>query len=226
MTANESMLEKVAKLLSHAESTTHEEEKDAFLKKAQALMQEYQIDRAQLAARGTQRDEQVVNIEMAIPRATPGRNGRRILLDACAKYNRCQSYGYSSSDSVHIIGHETDVAYVLKLYQYLSKQMDTELMFASAWSEESPRTFTANFTVAFAGRVNMRLKAMQLEIAPEESSVALVLVGKEKRVEAFVEKHVGPLRTSSISMRDSQSARIAGDAAGRRADLNPVKGIE
>lgn len=226
MTANEPMLDKIAKLLSMAESTTHEDEADAFISKAQALMQEYQIDRAQLAARGTQRDEQVVQVTIQIAKSTPGRAGRTSLLNSIAKSNRCRFRYSTDTSNAYIVGHETDVAYVLKLYAYLERQMFTEMLFAMANSDEQQRTFKANFTIAFANRIWQRLRKMQPDYAPVEgSSQALVLVGKEKRVDLWMEKNVGPLRTIKSYYSPSADGTHAGDAAGRKADLNPTKGL-
>ena len=49
---NDSMIEKIQKLLNHAEGTDNEAEQVAFIEKAQLLMQQYAIDQETVKAYG------------------------------------------------------------------------------------------------------------------------------------------------------------------------------
>ncbi|HEX6824972.1 MAG TPA: DUF2786 domain-containing protein [Nitrospiraceae bacterium] len=136
-----SILEKVRKLLAHAESTTHEAEAQTFMEKANKLMEDYAISQAMLrqAQDGANARSKGKVIVVQINLSTTVSNVPELyLLNFVAKANRCECWYGTSSTTINgkyveykvgnIAGFESDVAFVQLLFTSLCVQMANAVM--------------------------------------------------------------------------------------------------
>lgn len=231
MTVDEKIIEKIQKLLNHADGTDNEREQLAFIEKAQLLMQQYAIDQETVKAYGAHGPDTIITMTIPIPSKTPLTNGKRDLLYQCAENNRCRMYYNARKSSGNVVGYESDVRYSIMLYTHMLGQAEWEMVLAQADldGEESVRTFQANFIQTFAGIIGARLREMNVNIAPDESteegaSMALVLVGREEKVDEFVEETLNLKAPQPRRVRYSEHGQAAGREAGNKADIAGARG--
>ena len=234
--------DKVRKLLTQAEDpAATPEEAQAFTMKAQQLMLKYSIELAMISDATTagQLVEQGWTVD------APYASHKVSLISAVARANDCRAIYTDLSAGrkrVDVVGYPGDVEWVQTLSASLTFQLAAALADAAACKPDHVhgRTFAVGFIQGFvaevAGRLQQARRAAMAEAERDrepavgfatESSVALVLVAKQERVEAeFVVRH--PLsRTVHRHVRlQSWSGYDPGRAAGRRVSLarGAVKG--
>ena len=208
-------------LLAKAQSTDFPDEAEALLSKAQQLMAEHAIDAAMVAADGGQRSEvERVTIICEAPYAT----AKVSLLHGIATTNHCQTVKLTrgANQSVEVFGYGVDLAHVEALYTHLSFQA-TRAVLAE---EFTARRFRHAFLLGFSGRVYERLEearqvaqaAYEDQHASEGGSVALAVADRRGEV-AHAFKAAYPRTRQTRTTSSSSYGQMAGDAAGRRADL-------
>jgi len=238
--------EKINKLLRQAESTEFEEERDAFVEKAQELMTRYSIDEAMLAMQRGESDkgekpEAIVQESMMFE----GMYGKAhiSLAFSVARANHCRAYQSTwgaSKTWFYWVGFSSDVARVKLLITSLEVQT---VGAREAWwkqvsedySQFTPaRRFSVRreFDLSFGDEVGTRLRAASrkaTEAAKVEfaqvseakvESMGLALRKRDDAVNDWMDTHVGKLRAGpGHTRRYNAGAREAGRAAGARADL-------
>lgn len=226
-------IRKIQALLATAESFAeqgNEEAAGAYVAKAHALQQKYSIDQATLE--GGEKPHAIIDRTWAMP----GTYGRRKvnLANVVARNTGCAGYfSRDAAGSYHyaVFGFAADVEWAETLFFSLCHQTEAALRFAVKHSYEHGRSFTTAFLDGFTTEVGRRLRAAAREAQAEAGreraghngraghSVALVLAGKAKRVEAEMHAKVGRLSTSRLYARQSFSGYEQGRAAGREARL-------
>jgi len=233
MTVDDKIIDKIQKLLAHAEGTDNEAESAAFVEKAQLLMQQYAIEQEMVDAYEAVGTDTLVTRDVFIPKKNPLTNGKRDLLNACAVNNRCRMWYTEGTHKACVAGYESDVTYVILLYTHLLNEMEMELVFAQGESGVSGggiRTFKANFIQSYASRIYSGLAGMNERIKPDESTdegkgQALVLVGRKEAVEKYVETVVPNLKSGAArNMNYDGFARSAGTAAANAANIAGARG--
>lgn len=236
MTVDSKIIEKIQKLLAHAEGTDNEAEAEAFIEKAQRLMQQHAIEQAMVEAFEATTIEQIVTLDILLPKKTPLTEAKRDLLNACATHNRCKMWftvGGSRGSRASIAGYEGDAEYARLLYVHLLGQMELELAYAQADAGVRGgeiRTFKANFAQSYASRIWQRLSAMNEKIQPdvtteEGKSQALMLVGRKAEVEKYVDIKVPGLTTHRRGASNyDAAARGAGRTAADAANIAGARG--
>lgn len=167
------LLTKVRMMLAKAESTTFEEEADAFTAAAQKLMSRHSIDRAMLeqARRTSEQGREAGGpraIRLAVDR--PYDRPKFVLLAEIAEANRCRAIWNQHIGRGTVVGFEVDLRAVELLYASLLVQA------AAAMRAEGPRrtvagasrtrSFRGSFLTGFATRIGERLaRAAEQETA-------------------------------------------------------------
>ena len=229
----ERMLEKITMLLRKAESTPYPAEAQALQEHAERLMVRYGIGRAQLDERTARegRPREAV-VERRFEVAGVYRVGRLRGLSEVARAFPAISVLQSTSGStstLYVIGVESDVAQVLRLFESLLVQVHSAM--AAWWREHDKRhlptealrmTERRQFQMAFFDTVAGRLRDLHTEeVAASGSGTDLVLAGRRERVtDALHQMH--PFLRSARSRRintGSWTAHRAGQAAGHRANV-------
>lgn len=226
--------ERITLLLNKAENTSYPHEAQAFQEHAERLMVRYGIGRAELDAQSAhQGKKQEAIVEEHFEMHGVYRLGQRDGLSNVGRAFRTVTIlqtNFSNSCRLYIIGHESDVATVKTLFSSLVIQAtlamthwwDAEGKVQSAlWTDSEKQIERREFQRSFYVQVAMRIQGLY----EEESSQAgtgtdLVLVDRKHQVDEFVSDKYPYLRASrNRASRGSMGAVLAGQAAGRRADL-------
>lgn len=241
------ILAKVRKIMDLADGTDVQGEKDAAMAQAAALMARYAIEQHEIeAVRKQGEPEKIIDYSFVVgPRKSPVSKWRAQLAMHVALTHRCRMYQSSCWNydrgaedyEVHIIGFESDVAFVEMLYTSLALQMDAEHDVAKADKRDwvNGRTFRTNFNAGFAEEAQLRLSEIARQTAeaireddvtkqatlPSATSGALVLRERTQAVNDWVNENLN-LRTTRSYGRSKHDghARQAGRAAAGRADYS------
>jgi hypothetical protein len=225
----DAIAERITALLDKAESTSYPEEADAFLAKAQQLMARHAIDEAMLdAARGS--EDEIVQADLVI--AAPYASAKSMLLGAVGKVNRCRVITIDRPNGqvlCTMVGFDTDIRHAQSLYLSLSHQAVRFMLAAPLPPGDTPRRFRHSFLLAYARRIGERLqeadRAARSDAESDEGahtdgrSVALVMAGREARVEEAVRQAFPNLRTRRVQSSSGGGHR-SGRAAADRSSLD------
>lgn len=233
MTPTEKMTTRIRALLDRAEHpNTTEHEADAAMAKAQELMLKHSIDEAKV--------RMILRPELRTPpvrrehdvKPSSGRTGikaLRQLINSIGATNRVRVLKYQpQSNTRHIlIGFDSDVTFVLNLYESLVRQMEAAF-------EREPHLTTVNerkeFYWGFVSRVTSRLASditrQERELVASSSETALALRDASAEVDAALARWYPKLRSASFGKygQSNAGARSAGSAAGDRASLTGARG--
>lgn len=230
------MKRKIAALLAKAEATSVEAEQHAFTEKAERLMIRLGIDAAELEAAGHATVEDIVQetrVWRTIYAPTMAVFAFRVGT-AYGHLNFLQSRRAKDFVRTYVIGFTSDVEQFLTLLDSLHLQVFAALKQFRKDNryDRQCNTIHENFVVdrsfieGYADSVAYRLRSMRVtEEKTATPGAALVLVGKEERVEAWTaEQHPNARSARQVNRQQSWSGRQAGSAAGERASLGG-KGI-
>jgi len=236
------MEQKILALLAKAEGTDNEHERDAFTKKAQALMLKHGVDeavaRARAAAKGEQVTEQIItlvvpmktryarglmSVGFAVTQTMPGLRGYKT-----QKHN-------SEEGFLYVVGFETDVKHAVQLIESLKMQAmaasvrwaksqagQEEIKMQAAWTGKTIARETwkgrRNFITYFASGVRERIQEVWGEVKRDAgASTEVAIRDRQSQVDAWLDSKVKLVQTKGH--RSSQSGAAAGRAAGRQADV-------
>jgi hypothetical protein len=226
------ILAKVRKLLAKAEdAAATPAEAETYNAKASALMAEYGIDRALLAAADP--DSDIVGDRVVVLDAPYARD-KATLLSGLARALRCRSvlrtrYPDRVKElSLHLFGYDSDLLRTDVLFTSLLVQATVGMVRTPAPVGESVAAFRRSWLAGFTQAVVTRVGDAERKAAgdaereaatcPTQTSVALVLAGRSAAVEdALAQQYprLGSARTRTLS----GSGMADGWAAGQRADI-------
>jgi hypothetical protein len=223
---NDPMLNRVRALLAQAESTTFDEEAEAFTAKAQELMTRHAIDLAMVSA-GADRSERPLTIR--VPLDDPYVDAKSQLLHHVAKHSRCRSVYLKRCAMSSVTGFAGDVAASEMLFTSLLVQaqtaMHTAAAAAPAGARARTRSFRSSFLFAYAHRIGERLAEINAGVirrteAESSRSILPVLAARSSVVDAAVDEMFGKLSTSRARRGYDADGWASGRGAADRARLN------
>jgi hypothetical protein len=225
------LLDKVRKLLAKAEDpAVTEPEAEAYNERAAALIAQYGIDRALLAAAGKVADD-ITSVRLSVD--NPYSRDKADLLNSVCTALRGRTIYHSRGKTVYgvtIFGFQSDLERVQLLYTSLLLQASTQLARVRPDGYyESVAAYRRSWLAGFRNSVYHRLIAAErragaeaAERAPMGTSTAIVLVDRSARVEAaFKESTEGMSELGN--RRLSGSGRRDGYRAGQTADLGATR---
>ncbi|WP_125611951.1 DUF2786 domain-containing protein [Specibacter cremeus] len=224
----------ITRLLAKAEATGFPDEAQAFQEHAERLMVRYGIEQATVDAEaGRLGKPREAMVERHFPVTGTYRVGRSQGFTAIARaFNSVQvleSTGRTAK-TLYLIGAESDVDQVMRLFHSLLVQMDgamhawwAAVPYRDALSANDRTLERRQFQLSFLHRVAERITALHAsEAAAGEPGRALVLVGRRERAEEHVRTlhpRVRIVRPRGL-LAGTHSAHAAGSAAGSRATVN------
>jgi hypothetical protein len=226
------MKDKIAKLLAKAESTDNPAEAETFTAAAERLMLKLGIDAAELEHAGQVKPEQIVEVRRQY-------TGGYAVVMVPFVHGIALAYGNinvlqakrGTSRSVYLIGFESDVAMLCTLLDSVEQQSITAMR---GWKRANPgpadnaRLVAArSFIRGFGSEVADRLRALRVEVSSEASpGAALVLVGKQERVDEWLKEAYPTLKAGRAASRNiDYAALFAGRVEGSKANLNNSKSV-
>ena len=245
-TSREQAARRIQALLALAEDAAknnNEELRDTYLDKASALQLKFAVSEAMLR---TEDREGIEEAEFCRESNTPLIKAKRILINELASLNRgsavmMSEYQPTKNDGIklnrrayiRVYAHRSDLDFVRMMYTSLLLQMQTMMAtderleaFRSGWKVTN--AWRVSYAYGWVGRVVARLReAKERQEAAETASepgTALVLADRQALVVKHFEANVGSLRKHKPRHDDNDaSGRVAGRAAGDRADLGQRK---
>lgn len=215
------MLEKVRALLAKAESTTFEEEAEAYTAKAQELMARHAIDEALL-----DRNAGPAGVEaLRVPVDDPYARAKASLLSAVANENRCRTVWAGQHRRATVFGAAPDLRATEMLYTSLLVQAAAAMQRAGsradAGGRSRTRSFRHAFLLAFAGRIAERLRSANeaaVDAAAGQVGDAFlpVLAARAEAAERARDEAFPKLvraRTSLSNVEGYRAGRAAADSA-------------
>lgn len=222
-------IDMITKLLAKAESTSPEEA-DALVAKAQELATKYSIEQGLIdqarAARGEERREGFKQIKLCTERNTKLIKAKRELVSWLAEVNNCFVVMGPRRAYLEVTGHESDVIMLEHLFASLLVQMQRAMLAAEAQGLAVGQIgeWRVSFAHGYVRRVGVRLldaKNARTRAADSAPGSALVLRNRAQVAKEFAESTYDALtKGRRIPTSDKNVyGRIAGDQAGRNADL-------
>ncbi|GHJ46678.1 hypothetical protein Cs7R123_40200 [Catellatospora sp. TT07R-123] len=218
----ERQLDRIRALLAKAESTTFEEEAEAFTAKAQELMARHSIDAARLAAAEGGTDGPAV---LRIPVDNPYELPKCLLLQAVAEANRCHAVFMKEWGLSTVVGFEADLEAVELLFTSLLVQATRAMTGtgprADRYGRNNTRSFRHSFLTAYAQRVGERLTQATEQVDAEVvagTDLVPLLAARAEAVDAAFEA-LFPERTGRSATVSNREGWDAGLAAADRAEL-------
>ena len=221
------VLERVRALLAKAESTSFEEEADAFTAKAQELMARHAIDDAMVAV-GDREAGATEVVGWRIPVDDPYASPKSLLLHAIARANRCQAVYCADLGFATVFGAESDLEVVELLFTSLLVQATDAMVRAGRAVDRSgrsrTRSYRQSFLVAFAVRIGERLAAVDREVIAEGQerygdALLPVLASRSQAVDDSVERAFPRMVRKGVSVNNA-AGYVAGRAAAEVASLS------
>lgn len=226
---------KIAKLLAMAEGTTNQHEAEVFMAKAEELMLQHGIERAQLEAKQVGAAKKTTPIVKKIIRIKDGSGYALAFLqigfEIAGSFNvkAFQSSVHGSNDkNLWFVGHADDVEDVERLWTSLKTQAQpaavawwrSEGKPAQPWASDNDAYLARReFIFGFARGAGSRLRETRNRVVHEAGSGAeLVLVDRSKAVSSWIDANMTFGKGRSTSRRSGgYDARSAGTEAGRKA---------
>jgi len=217
MTNEQKLTERIAALLAKAERTDNPHEAEAFISKAQALMTQHSIDMALVQGVLSSADQDKIETR-EVQIIAPYQKPKMFLLSGIADSNGCRVV-VRGKEVAYVTGFTADIDMVLSMFNSLCIHATREMMGTEQPDTENTKTFRHSFWMGYAGKVGERLKAAKREVINDsEPGVGLVLVKKDKQVDAALKEKYPRLGRSNVSGGRGSGAS-AGSAAGDRAGL-------
>ena len=220
--ADARVLAKVRALLAKAEATTFEGEADAFTAKAHELMSRHSIATAML-----EDPDESAPAAVRIWHERPYVKAQASLLGAIAEAAGCRAVYQPGFEVSTVFGIGTDLDAVELLFTSLLVQSAAELRLAETGGpvhSSRRKSFRNAFHHGYADRVGRRLhevrEAARREAVDTTPGLHPVLVSRDLAVDDAVAEAFPKLGTMRRSVSNGVGY-LAGDHAGRRADLGP-----
>jgi hypothetical protein len=221
-----SKLERIRALLTKAERTDNEHEREAFMAAATAQMAKYGIEQATLEASDPGRRTRPIRRDVYLPEGTWWRQ-RADLAWHIAEAMRCRALIFTGKDGkVAIVGYESDVERAEMMFTSLLLQMSGELARLRTPYGEQALSYRKAWLVGYRSRVVARIRDMERQASQEAEQTAegvgtaLMLRDRSMMVaatytEEFADQRIRKGKASKVS----RNGYMHGQAAGDRANL-------
>lgn len=213
--ASESMKEKIAAIIAMAESTNNPHEADAFMNKAEKLLEKYQLSRWEL---GTKGDEMGKTSHW-----TTNKNPvtwKKYLINAVARYygaSALMEYGVDGSVSFSFVGRESSRQTAEIMYPFIMKQVKA---LGAELAVKEPAMNAKQHTRRIAHALSGRITKLIDEAAETKKGLAgeraLTLTSE---IDAYLES-LGTTKTRGGKIGTTNSAKAAAEKVSLNKQAN------
>lgn len=217
----EGRIRKLEGILRKAEGASTEEERDAFMAGASRLMEQWNIDAAELRLAGGGR-EAVVTKEITYSDSDANLPGKRQLMSLACEIVGAVRFAYASgqrhAQTGWLVGFQDNIDAAEMLYASLFLQAKSGAWREGYTSKKQMTSYMVGFSGGAYGKLDAWRRAQQQTVS---SSVALVLVDRQSEVDQVMEAMAG--KPQATDYDGDPEAAWAGEAAGRDADLGQAR---
>lgn len=223
---DDSLIERVRKLLDKAAATANEFEADAFSRKAAELAVRYRIDPDRLAA--TTADELGVR-DIVLGRGAYVRARLNLLMAVADAHDAKVLFIATPTGTVaHVAGFRRDLDLIEVLYHSLHTQASVLMAQERRSTAAATQRFRRSFLFGFADRVAVQLNETRSRVEAEAtgmsaSSTELALLERGRQVDEYVTRTFGRVRSARPAAGAQVRGWSAGSEAGAKADIGRVR---
>ena len=216
------LVARVRKLMDKAAATTNVHEADAFSRKAAELVARHRIDPEALAEFGG--DELAVR-ELALGRGAYVRGRLALLMAVAGAHDARVVFAATPSGTIaYVAGHGSDLDVVEVMYTSLHAQAAAQMSAERRATAAATQRYRRSFLFGYADRVAKSFDevrraaetAAPAPVAVDGSGRSLARLERGRRVEEFVTRRFGRVRTA----RSAAGAEVTGWSAGSDAAGN------
>lgn len=217
------IISRVQKLLSLAHNNTNLNEASAAAAAAQKMIEQYNLDMAQIAANN---GEDAISGEEISKEHTPlyrGRNAitwKSSLADVISRSNHCRVF--LTGGDIHLVGKKTNVELTRFVYSYVSNEIERLCSIAMKANSGAGKGYSNNFKLGAVSAVRDNLKKSQAEVRDKyQGTAAMVIINNESTaVDTWLKSNIKLRNKSTSHTSYNPDARSDGYAAGNTIDLN------
>lgn len=223
MTVSDSIISRVQKLLSLSRNNNNVNEASAAAAAAQKLIDQYNLDMAQIAADNGGNSISSEEISRDHEPLYKGRNAitwKGLLADVIARSNNCRVF--LTGGDIHIVGKHTGVELSRFLFNYVSGEIERLCAIAMHYNRGAGKSYSNNFKLGAVTAIRDNLKTSQAEVqAKYAGTQAMVIINNESRaVDNWLSTHMRLRSKAATTSSYNSNARSDGYNAGKSIDLN------
>lgn len=226
MSVEETMAEKIGKLLAKAERTDNQHEAEAFMAHAERLMIKWGINEAMARSQGQKPKEEITKEILLFDK----RYGKALIIMMHTVVEAHGLRGFYSGNNYVIVGHKSDALRMQMLCLSLQMQATTAMwnwwkndeetglysgLYTTAAQETRARR---NFFYSFGVAVRNRVREIRKEETDSTPGAALVLRGREEELDEFM-SGLGLNKTGQFTFGHNE----AGYQSGMKAEINETR---
>jgi len=219
----DSIISRVQKLISLSKNNNNVNEASAAASAAQKLIDQYNLDMAQIAVdNGGDRisDEEITRDHEPLYNGRNSISWKVSLAEAVSRSNNCRVF--LSGGTINIVGKQTPVALTRFLYSYVQSEIERLSAAAMQVNSGAGKSYSNNFKLGAVTAVRDNLKRSRAEINTKYSGTqAMVIVNNESReVDSWLSRNMSLRTKTRVHTKYDNNARSDGYNAGSRIDLN------
>jgi hypothetical protein len=219
----ENILLKIQKLLAKAASTDSLEESESLVLKAQALLQEYNLDMLQvenleLKEEGIREDSAGYQYEW-----------ERLLVNRIAINNFCKTMSFPSENKINVIGKSNNISVVIYLYKFFHQRL-LELSIKSYIemckercnglepSKAVKKNYLKEYLIGGVNGIGSKMEEQKYNAQKESSNLTSLMIINDKKVEEYY-------KSAYPHTRQMRSVRITANSTAYSKGFNDGKNI-
>lgn len=225
----QTIIERINKLMRLAEKAGTPEEAELAFAKAQELMVKHAIDSHRLREAGQAEDDPIVVWPIRLGNRDEIKRSKLLLYMRVAEANQCKvldaTQGY---DEVRIVGHRSSAQFVeilvaSILMQYASERTREWKSYQARYGGRPPQSrfkWVNGFSWGYAQRIGERIASTQRKAEAKTTGAELVLRDKKADVEDWMSENMNVRKGRRLSVRASWDSQHAGRESANRADIS------
>lgn len=231
---SDTIIARVQKLLALSNNNSNVNEASAAAAAAQKIIEQYNLDMAQIAASNGEETISQEEISREYAPLYQGKNAitwKGSLADCISRSNNCRVF--LTGGDIHIVGKKTNVELSRFLFTYVSNEIERLCSIAMKVNAGGGKSYSNNFKLGAVSAIRDNLKKSQAEVRNKyEGTAAMVIINNEAMaVDHWLNTNMRLRQKAASHTSYNPNARNDGYAAGstinlNRAGLNSGSGVK